>query len=108
MRVTPQSPVNVAPASHRTDAPRRSLRSSRSSPNRIGGSTPSSGPTVTRSAREPRRGKAAANVVKAVVSLALFARAAVDRAPGLVNAHAEQAQAHLARLRLLVHQQGSF
>src|ERR1700728_3669878 len=93
MRVTPKRPANDAPASHRNDALRRSLRSSRSSPNRIGGSTPRSEPTVARSAREPRRGKAAGNVVKTVVSLALDARLAVGRAGRLVNAHAWPAQA---------------
>ena len=81
-----------APASHRSDALRRSLRSSRSSPNRIGGSTPRSEPTVARSPREPRRGKAAANVVKTVVSLAVDARVAIERAARLVNAHARRAQ----------------
>src|SRR5271166_6046415 len=65
MRVTPQSPVNAAPVSHRNEARRRSLRSRWSSPSRMGGSTPSSRPSNERSLRGPRRGKAAANVVKA-------------------------------------------
>ena len=69
--VTPQSPASVAPANHLSEARRRWLRSSRSSPNRIGGSTPRSGPTV---AREPSRGKEAAKVVKTVDSPAFDAR----------------------------------
>ena len=85
MRVTPQSPVNAAPASHRNDARRRSLRSRRSSPSRMGGSTPSSRPSKERSLRGPRRGKAAANVVKASRETRFLSRSRSGAGPGLLT-----------------------